>query len=74
MPPQPQPTPNAPSTWLTLRDFCEELRVPVSTAYKWCAAGSDSGRFPRFCRLPNGSIRIRREWLDQWLERRAQRR
>lgn len=57
--------------WLTMEDFCEELGVPMSTAYKWCSHSSQHGevpRFPRACRLPNGKIRIRRDWLDEWLD------
>lgn len=61
--------PAAPPRWMTIDDLCEELRVTPSTAYKWSAAGPASGKFPRFRRLPNGSIRIRRDWFDEWLER-----
>jgi predicted site-specific integrase-resolvase len=55
------------SDWLTVEDFCDELGVPISTAYKWCSLGPASGKFPRCCRLPNGKIRIRRDWLEEWL-------
>ena len=41
--------------------------MSISTAYKWSAAGAASGRFPRHTKLPNGSIRIRRDWLDDWM-------
>ena len=54
--------------WLSLDDFCEELGVPRSTAYKWCAAGPASGKFPRYRRLPNGRLRIRRDWVEEWLD------
>ena len=53
--------------WLTVRQFADELGVSISTAYKWSAAGTNSGRFPRHTKLPNGSIRIRRDWLDDWM-------
>jgi excisionase family DNA binding protein len=53
--------------WLTVREFADELGVSISTAYKWSAAGTASGRFPRHTKLPNGSIRIRRDWLDDWM-------
>ncbi len=56
-------------SWMTMDDFCRELGVAASTAYKWSAAGPRSGRFPRFRKLPNGSIRIRRDWFDEWLDR-----
>ena len=58
---------NAVGGWLSIEQFCEELGVPLSTAYKWSAAGTRTGRFPRHTKLPNGRIRIRREWLDAWL-------
>lgn len=45
----------------------DELGVSISTAYKWSAAGARSGRFRRHTKLPNGAIRIRRDWLDAWL-------
>lgn len=54
--------------WMTMDDFCTELGVASSTAYKWSASGPRSRRFPRFRKLPNGSIRIRRDWFDEWLE------
>jgi hypothetical protein len=60
---------NAPkgTEWLSIEDLCDELSVPLSTAYKWSSLGPESGKFPRFCRLPNGKIRIRRDWLEEWL-------
>lgn len=54
--------------WLSMEDFCRELGVAPSTAYKWSASGPNSGRFPRFRKLPNGSIRIRRDWFDEWVD------
>lgn len=56
------------SSWMSMEDFCRELGVASSTAYKWSAAGTRSGKFPRFRRLPNGSIRIRRDWFEAWLD------
>ncbi|MGH8932247.1 MAG: helix-turn-helix transcriptional regulator [Egibacteraceae bacterium] len=53
---------------MTFEEFCDELNVPASTAYKWCSLGSESGKFPRCRRLPNGKIRIRRDWLEEWLD------
>jgi len=60
--------PTVSTRWLTIEDFCAEVGVPMSTAYKWAQAGPGSGRFPRFRRLPNGRIRIRRDWLEEWLD------
>lgn len=54
--------------WLSMDDFCEELGVAKATAYKWSSAGTGSGKFPRFRRLPNGSIRIRRDWFEKWVD------
>ena len=54
--------------WLTIKQFSIEMAVSMSTAYKWAACGHASGKFPRFCKLPNGSIRIRRDWFDAWVE------
>jgi predicted DNA-binding transcriptional regulator AlpA len=58
----------AQKVWLSLEDFCEELEVPRSTAYKWCAGGPASGKFPRCRKLPNGRVRIRRDWLEEWVD------
>lgn len=54
--------------WMSIDDLCAELGVKPSTAYKWSASGPRSGRFPRFRKLPNGSIRIRRDWFEEWLD------
>lgn len=54
--------------WMSMDDFCAELGIATSTAYKWSSAGTGSGRFPRFRKLPNGNIRIRRDWFDEWVE------
>lgn len=53
---------------MSIDDLCSELGIASSTAYKWSAAGPASGRFPRYRRLPYGSIRIRRDWFDEWVE------
>lgn len=60
--------PASPARWMKVDDLCRELGVAPSTAYKWSAAGPGSGKFPRFRKLPNGSIRIRRDWFDEWLD------
>ncbi len=54
--------------WMSIDDLCAELGIAASTAYKWSASGPGSGRFPRYRKLPNGSIRIRRDWFDEWVE------
>ncbi len=54
--------------WMSMDDFRTELGIASSTAYKWSSAGPASGRFPHYRKLPNGSIRIRRDWFDEWVE------
>lgn len=56
------------SEWLSMEDFCAELGVSRFTAYKWSSAGPESGKFPSYRRLPNGTIRIRRDWFEEWLD------
>jgi len=63
-----RPTPAPRAQWLTIEDLSAELGISLSTAYKWSAAGPGSGRFPRCRKLPNGSIRIRRDWFEAWME------
>lgn len=53
-----------PQTFLTVKELCAELGVAKSTFYDWCA----KGRAPRQIKLPNGSIRIRRSDLENWLK------
>ncbi len=56
-----------PTQWMSITDFCEELGVARWTAYKWSASGPQSGRFPKFCKLPNGQIRIPLDWFEEWV-------
>ncbi|MEU7863882.1 helix-turn-helix domain-containing protein [Nonomuraea sp. NPDC049141] len=51
---------------LTLPEVCTELQVSRSTFYDW----RQKGRAPRCITLPNGSLRIRRADLDNWLNAR----
>jgi excisionase family DNA binding protein len=48
---------------LTLAEVCAELGISRSTFYDWRA----KRKAPRCITLPNGSLRIRRTELDQWL-------
>ena len=50
--------------WLTVAEVCDELKVARSTCEKW----RQKGDAPRAVRLPNGQLRVRREWLDEWIE------
>lgn len=48
---------------LTVPEVCAELSIARSTFYDWRSAR----KAPRCIKLPNGSIRVRRADLDQWL-------
>jgi len=51
--------------WLTVEEVCDELRVSRRSWDRW----RERGDGPRAKRLGgNGSIRIRRDWLDEWVE------
>jgi excisionase family DNA binding protein len=52
--------------WLSIGQIAEELQVSRSTVYYW----RQTGTAPRATRLPNGELRVRRSWLDAWLEER----
>ncbi|MEX5634116.1 helix-turn-helix transcriptional regulator [Parafrankia sp. FMc2] len=54
--------------WLTVADVIAEVRVPRSTFYRWRQLGIG----PRSVKLPNGDVRIRRSWLDDWLRNLAE--
>ncbi len=51
------------SRWLTVDEVCTELRIARSTWEKW--RQKDAG--PKVVKLPNGQLRIRRDWLDAWI-------
>ncbi|MYX05945.1 helix-turn-helix domain-containing protein [Streptomyces sp. SID8375] len=48
---------------MTVDELCAELQVSRSTFYDW----RQKGRAPRCVKLPNGSLRIRRSDLENWL-------
>ncbi|MFE7806627.1 helix-turn-helix transcriptional regulator [Streptomyces sp. NPDC057430] len=48
---------------LTVDELCEELRISRSTFYDW----RQKGRAPQCVKLPNGSLRVRRSDLENWL-------
>lgn len=48
---------------LTLTEVLDELDVKRSTFFRWKA----TGRAPKTIKYPNGSLRIRRRDLDNWL-------
>jgi len=49
---------------LTLAEVLMKLKVSRSTWNDWRA----KNRAPRCTKLPNGTLRVRRSVLDQWLE------
>ena len=51
------------SRWLTVDEVCTELRIARSTWEKWRQKNAG----PKVVRLPNGQLRIRRDWLDAWI-------
>ncbi|MGW6462176.1 helix-turn-helix transcriptional regulator [Streptomyces sp. NPDC055078] len=52
-----------PGQKLTVDEVCDELQISRSTFYDW----RQKRRGPRCIRLPNGSIRVRRSDLENWL-------
>ena len=50
--------------WLTLTDVCEELGIARSSLDAW----RRDDRFPKFRKLPDGGLRLRRSELDIWTE------
>jgi len=54
------------STWLTPRQAADYLGVGIDTIYDACAAGG-----LKHVKLGHRTIRLRREWIDRWAERRA---
>ena len=50
--------------WLTIDEVCHIAGISRSTFYKW----RNDGHGPQMRRMPNGTIRIKQEWLDEWLD------
>ena len=51
--------------WLTVDEVCTELKISRRTFDRWRALGTG----PQAKRLGgNGPVRVRRSWLDQWLD------
>jgi excisionase family DNA binding protein len=50
---------------LTVEEVCQELKVSRRTFDRWRALGTG----PRSARIGGtGPVRVRRSWLDEWLE------
>ena len=52
--------------WLTPREVAEYLQTGVDLIYDACAAGG-----LKHARLGHRTIRLRRAWVDDWVESRA---
>ena len=50
--------------WLTTQEVCDLLGVSYDTFAKWRGKGTA----PRSKRLPNGSLRFRSDWVDDWMD------
>ncbi|MFI9553763.1 helix-turn-helix transcriptional regulator [Nonomuraea endophytica] len=51
--------------WLTVDEVCTELKITRRSWNRW----RSQGKTPRAKRLAgNGPIRVRRDWLDEWIE------
>jgi excisionase family DNA binding protein len=55
--------------WLTVEEVCDELKVSRRTFDRWRAQRTG----PRSVRLGGaGPVRVRRSWLEEWLEETGQ--
>jgi excisionase family DNA binding protein len=55
--------------WLTVEEVCDELKVSRRTFDRWRAQHTG----PRSVRLGGaGPVRVRRSWLEEWLEETGQ--
>lgn len=61
----PTPAGRREAMWLTYVEALAELGVPRSMMLRW----RKQGLAPKFKRLPNGSLMIRKDTLDEWRER-----
>jgi excisionase family DNA binding protein len=51
--------------WLTVDEVCQIIKIGRRTFERYLSRGTG----PRIKRLAgNGSIRIRRDWLDEWMD------
>ena len=63
------PRPPGRDEWLTVEEVCDELKVSRRTFDRWRAHRTG----PRSVRLArNGPLRVRRSWLEEWLEETCQ--
>jgi predicted DNA-binding transcriptional regulator AlpA len=50
--------------WLPVEQVCAELKISPRTFYRWRVLGTG----PWSKRMAGGCVRIRRSWLDEWLD------
>ena len=56
---------SASDEWLTVDEVCKELKIGRRTFERWRMLG----KAPRAVPLAgNGPLRIRRRWLEEWME------
>lgn len=53
-----------PKSYMTIAEFCEEMRIARSTFYEWRVKRSA----PRCIKMPNGELRIRKTEFERWLD------
>ena len=58
------------SPWLSAKEAAEHVGVSTRTLYEFCR--TEGLRHARLTKSPNGVMRFKREWLDEWLEARAE--
>ncbi len=61
-----EPVSDTGSAWITPRQAAAYLGVGVDTIYDACATGA-----LKHVKLGHRTIRLRREWIDRWVERYA---
>jgi excisionase family DNA binding protein len=61
----PRPT-DAPSPWITVKEAAAYLGVSIYTVYDACKL-----RGLKHVKLGHSTIRLRRDWLDKWMETRV---
>ncbi|MFK0243537.1 helix-turn-helix transcriptional regulator [Amycolatopsis azurea] len=54
----------ATTNWLTVAEFCAEMKISRRTFQQWRA----TGRGPSCLKLPNGDLRIRRSAYERFLD------
>ena len=60
-----RPEGGEPDEWLTVDEVCRIIKIGRRTFERYLSRGTG----PRIKRLAgNGSIRIRRDWLDDWMD------